>query len=84
MVIDVFVDIEGSKNIESVAEVNISWNGCIIAEDREEVCGANDGVNMYHRHSSVPVVVDIGLDNPQSIVRIGLVECFGKPVNKCT
>ena len=84
MVVNMFVDIKGCKNVESVAEVNISWNGCVTTEDREEVCSMDDGVGVYHGHGSVPVVVNIGLDNPQSIVRIGLVKCLGKPVNEHT
>ena len=83
MVVDVFVDIECCKDIKSVAKVNISWNGGITFEDREEVCGTDYGVNVYHRHNLVTVGVAVRLYNPHPIVRIRFVECFGELVNKC-
>ena len=41
-----FVDIENSKDIKCVAKVEISWNGCIILEDQEEVHAIDYRINM--------------------------------------
>ena len=74
MVVDVLVNIEGCENIKSVAKVHVPRNGRVTSEDREEVCGAHDTVNMDHGHDSVAVIIDIRLDDPHPVVWIGLIE----------
>ena len=84
MVVNVFVDIESCKDVKSVAKVNVSWDGSITLEYREEVCGPDYRVDMDHRHNPVTVGVNVGLHNPHPVVGIRFVECFGKLVNECT
>lgn len=84
MVVYVFIDIEGRKNVEGVAKVKVPRDSCITFEDREEVRGTDYGVSVYHGHNPVPIAIEVGLHNPQPIVRIRFIERFGEMVNKRT
>ena len=74
MVINILINIKGFEDIECVAKIYAPGNGHITAEDQEEVRGTDDRVNMDHRHNSVSIVIDIGLDGPHPIVGIGPVK----------
>ena len=84
MVVNILVYIEGSKNIERMAEVNVSRNGHVTLEDREEVCRTDYRVNVDHRHNPVSILINVRLHNPQAIVGVRFVEHFGKAVDECT
>ena len=84
VVVNVFVDIESCKDVKRVAKVDISWNGCITLEDREEMHRADDRVDVHDRHDSIPVIVDIGLYDPHAVVGVRFVERLGKVVNQRT
>lgn len=47
------------------------------------MCGADDGVNVYNRHDSVPIVTVVRFKNPQAIVRVGVSETPAEVVNEC-
>ena len=53
MVVDVLVNVEQGKNVEGVAKVDVSRNGCIAFEDWKEVCGTDCGVDVDHRRGPV-------------------------------
>jgi len=84
MVIDVLVYIEGSKDVERVAEVYLPRNSCITFKDWEKVSGTDNRVHMYDGHNPILFVVEIGFDNPHPVVRVRVVEGFGKLVNERT
>ena len=83
VVIDVLVYVEGCKDVKCVAEVNLPWNGYITSKDREEVSSTDYRVHVYNGHNPILVVVEIGFDNPHAVVGVGVVERFGKLVDKC-
>ena len=83
MVVYVFIFIEGSKDVECVAEANLPWNSYIASEDWKKMSGTDYGINMHNRHDSIFVAVEIRLDNPHAVVRVGIIERFVKFVEKC-
>ena len=70
MIVNVFVDIESCKDIKRVAKVEISWNGCVILEDREEVHAADYRINVDHGHDPISATVEIRFYNPHPIVGV--------------
>jgi len=83
MVINILVHIKGLENVKRVAEVNLPGDSDISTKDREKVSGADDGVNVHNGHDPILVAVEIGLNNPYVIVRVGVVEGFAELVDKC-
>ena len=84
VIIDILIYIEGREDVERVRKVNFPWDSRITCKDWEEVSGAYDRVHMYNGHDPVPVAVEIGFDNPHTVVRVGAVKGFTKFMNKRT
>ena len=83
MVVNVLVNIEGSKGIECATEVDFSWNGYIASEDWEKVSSMDYGIHMYNRHDPIPIAVKIRFDDSHAIVRVRIVEWFVKFMDEC-
>ena len=84
MVVNVLVNIEGSKGIECATKVDFSWNGYIASEDWEKVSSTDYGIHMYNGHDPIPITVKIRFDDPHAVVRVRIVEWFVKFVDECT
>ena len=84
VVVNEFVHIEGGEDVECVAKVDFPRNGCIVAEDRKKVCGADDRIDVNNGHDPIAVAINVWLDNPHTVVGVRVVEGFGKEMNKRT
>ena len=84
MIVNVFIYIERCKDVKCVAEVYLPGNSGIPSKDRKEVCGTNHGINMNNVHDLIPVVVEIRLNDPHAVVRVGVIEGFAVVVDECT
>ena len=84
VVIDVLVYIERCEDIKCVAKVYLPWNGRINLEDREKMCGANNGIDVNNRHDLVIVAVKIWFNNPHFIVGVRVFVGLGEVMDECT
>ena len=82
MIVNELINIKGRKNVKRMAKVDVSRNGRIAVEDWEEVRPADYGVDMDHRHDSVPIAVDVRLDGPHPVVRVRVIKRFRKMMDE--
>ena len=84
MVVNIPVYVEGGKDIKRVAIVNVPWDDIRIFEDREEVCGTNNGIDVNDGHDAVPVAVEIRFHNPHTVVGVRVTIGLAILVDECT
>lgn len=84
MVVNVLVYIEGREDVKCVAKVNLPWNNHVASEDWEKVSTTDYEVHMFNRHDPILGSIEIGFNNPHTIVGVRVVEGFVKVVNKRT
>jgi len=84
MVVKKSVHVEGGEDVKCVAKVDFPWNGRVVAEDWNKVCGADDRINVNNGHDPIAVAVNVWLNNPHTVVGVRVVEGLGKEMNKCT
>lgn len=83
VVVNVLIYIEGGKDVESVAKVDLPWNGYISFEDWKKMSTTDYGVQVHNRHDSIFITVVIGFNDPHPIVGVRVVKGFVKFVDKC-
>lgn len=84
MIINILIHIESCKDIKRVTEVYLSRNSCVTSENWEKVCGTYHGVNVDNGHDPILALIEIGLDDPHPVVRVGVIEGLAKLVDECT
>ena len=84
MVINKFVHVEGSKDVECMAKVKIPWNHRVMTKDWKEVRAADYGVDMDDGHHPGAIVTDVRFNNPHAIVGVGVVERFAEKMDERT
>ena len=63
-------------------KVDLPWDYCIVSKDWEKVCSMDYQVQMDERHDPVPIAIEIGFNNPHTIVRIRIIEGSAKVMDK--
>ena len=71
MVIDEFVYIEGSVDIESIHVIDLAVDRCIRRELREQMCTADNGVEMDDTHVACSPGGGFRVYNPHAGTGIG-------------
>ena len=64
MMVNVLIDIEGGVQIKNVQIINLPVYWHIRGESWQQVCTANDGVNVNDAHVAHASVGGLGLDYP--------------------
>jgi hypothetical protein len=64
MIIDVLIQVEGFGNIQCVSKIYFPRNGSFVLEKRQQVCGAENGVDVHNGHDSVPNLVVVQFKDP--------------------
>jgi len=84
MVVYVLIYIEGCEDIECLTEINLPRNNHTRFEDREEVCCTDYRVRVDNGHDPITPAIKVRLDDPHTVVGIGVVEGLAEVMEKGT
>jgi hypothetical protein len=84
VIVNILVKIEGFENVKRVGEVNLSWGGRPVLENRQQMDGADDRISVHNGHNPVSVVVVIWFNDPHPIVRVRVKVALAEFVDKRT
>jgi len=82
VVIYILIQVEGPEDVKRVGEVDFPWDRSSVLENRQQMCGADDGINVHDGHDPVAVVVVVRLENPQVVVWVWIGEALAEFVDE--
>jgi hypothetical protein len=85
VVINVLVEVKGLKYVERMSEIDLAWNGRPVFENRQQMRGTDDGIDVDHGHDpGVTICAVVRFKYPQAIVRVRISEGLAVFMDKGT